>query len=152
MDNSPGNKLNEKQRRFCEEYVKDNNGAKAAVRAGYSQKTARVQASQLLTILNIKAYIEELKAELLEECHIEAHVVLNLLKREAMDPENPGSTRVQALGLLGKYLSLFTDRIEHSDDPEAPRVIKRIAVYKNDAGELIEEDLETGEETKLSPQ
>jgi phage terminase small subunit len=152
MNDSRDDGLNSKQRKFCEEYVKDNNGAQAAIRAGYAEKAARVTASKLLTKPNIKAYIAKLKAELVEECQIEAHMVLNLLKMEAMDPKNPSGTRVQALGLLGKYLSLFTDRVEHSGDPESPRVIKRIAVYKNEAGELVEEDLETGEETKLSPQ
>lgn len=152
MNDSRDDGLNSKQRKFCEEYVKDNNGAQAAIRAGYAEKAARVTASKLLTKPNIKAYIAKLKAELVEECQIEAHMVLNLLKMEAMDPKNPSGTRVQALGLLGKYLSLFTDRVEHSGDLESPRVIKRIAVYKNEAGELVEEDLETGEETKLSPQ
>jgi Phage terminase, small subunit len=34
------NKLNEKQKRFCEEYLIDLNATQAAIRAGYSEKTA----------------------------------------------------------------------------------------------------------------
>ena len=45
MNESHYDKLNAKQRRFCEEYVKDNNGAKAAIRAGYGERSARSKAS-----------------------------------------------------------------------------------------------------------
>ena len=48
-----------RQKRFCEEYIKDLNGAKAARRAGYSEKAAKEQASFLLTKPNIKEYIQK---------------------------------------------------------------------------------------------
>ena len=53
--------LNEKQKQFCEEYIIDLNGTQAAIRAGYSKKTARAIANELLTKLDIKEYICELK-------------------------------------------------------------------------------------------
>ena len=53
---------NAKYERFCQEYIIDLNGTKAAERAKYSKKTARFQASQLLTILNIQKRIAELQA------------------------------------------------------------------------------------------
>ena len=53
--------LNEKQKQFCEEYIIDLNGTQAAVRAGYSAKTANEQAAQLLAKLSIQEYICELK-------------------------------------------------------------------------------------------
>ena len=40
--------LNEKRTRFCQEYIKDLNGSAAAIRAGYSDKTARQEAYKLL--------------------------------------------------------------------------------------------------------
>lgn len=45
---------------FCEYYVGEAkfNGTKAAILAGYSEKSARSKASQLLTIVNISKYIE----------------------------------------------------------------------------------------------
>lgn len=43
-----------KQLAFCQEYVVDKNGTQAAIRAGYSDKTANEQASRLLTNVNIK--------------------------------------------------------------------------------------------------
>lgn len=53
--------LNEKQKQFCEEYIIDLNGTQAAIRAGYSKKTANEQAAQLLAKLSIQEYICELK-------------------------------------------------------------------------------------------
>ena len=41
--------LNPKQQRFVDEYLIDLNGKQAAIRAGYSEKTAEVQASRLLS-------------------------------------------------------------------------------------------------------
>ena len=53
--------LNEKQKQFCEEYIIDLNGTQAAIRAGYSGKTANRIASELLSKLDIQEYICELK-------------------------------------------------------------------------------------------
>lgn len=55
--------LNLREARFAAEYVIDLNGEKAAIRAGYSQRTAIVQASQILTRLNVKAELARLLAE-----------------------------------------------------------------------------------------
>ena len=53
--------LNEKQKQFCEEYIIDLNGTQAAIRAGYSKKTANEQAAQLLAKLSIQEYIQKIK-------------------------------------------------------------------------------------------
>lgn len=53
---------NPKRECFCQEYIIDNNGYKAARRAEYSEKTAMVQASQLLSLLNVQQRIAELRA------------------------------------------------------------------------------------------
>ena len=53
--------LNEKQKQFCEEYIIDLNGTQAAIRAGYSEKTANRIASELLSKLDIQEYICVLK-------------------------------------------------------------------------------------------
>lgn len=52
-------KLTAKQRRFCEEYLKDFNGAAAARRAGYSENTCYEIASENLIKPNIKQYISQ---------------------------------------------------------------------------------------------
>lgn len=55
--------LNEKQKRFCEEYLIDLNATQAAIRAGYSVKTANEQGSQLLAKLSVQ---EEISREMAE--------------------------------------------------------------------------------------
>ena len=52
--------LNEKQKQFCNEYIIDFNGTQAAIRAGYSEKTANRIASELLSKLDIQEYLKEL--------------------------------------------------------------------------------------------
>lgn len=74
---NPG--LTEQQELFCREYIKDLNGAKAAVRAGYSERSARSQASRLLTDDNIVSYIQTLKQERTKELKIDANTVLREL-------------------------------------------------------------------------
>jgi phage terminase small subunit len=51
-------RLTDKQQRFVEEYLKDLNATRAAIRCGYSAKTARAQGSRLLTNADIAAAVE----------------------------------------------------------------------------------------------
>lgn len=51
-------KLSPKQQRFCDEYLIDLNATQAAIRAGYSPKTAAQQAARLLTNVKIQEYIQ----------------------------------------------------------------------------------------------
>lgn len=51
--------MTEKQKRFCDEYLIDLNATQAAIKAGYSSKSARAVASRLLTDANVKAYISD---------------------------------------------------------------------------------------------
>ena len=53
--------MNDKQKQFCEEYIIDLNGTQAAIRAGYSEKTANRIASELLSKLDIQEYIQNIK-------------------------------------------------------------------------------------------
>lgn len=55
--------LSEKRQAFCREYVEDYNATAAAIRAGYSPKSAQEQAAQLMKIECVKAEIDRLKAE-----------------------------------------------------------------------------------------
>lgn len=56
--------LNEKQKLFCREFLRDFNGAKAAVRSGYSEKTARQIASENLSKPDIQQYVQALAIQL----------------------------------------------------------------------------------------
>lgn len=55
--------LTPKQAAFCDQYLIDLNATQAAIRAGYSAKTAFVQASKMLSNPKIQAYIERRKKE-----------------------------------------------------------------------------------------
>ena len=52
--------LEERQRIFCNEYLVDFNGTQAAIRAGYSKKTANEQASRMLAKVNVQTYLQQL--------------------------------------------------------------------------------------------
>lgn len=56
-------KLSDKQEQFCREYIIDFNATQAAIRAGYSKKTAQMQASRLLLNVMIQKRIAELVKE-----------------------------------------------------------------------------------------
>lgn len=72
--------LNAKQIAFCHEYIIDRNGRQAAIRAGYSERSAEVTASRLLTNAKVKALIAELEAELRERAKLNAEDVIEELR------------------------------------------------------------------------
>lgn len=76
----------ERQIRFVEEYLKDLNATQAAIRAGYSEKTARSQGARLLTNVDIQNAIKEAKTERQERAKIDADYVLKrLVEIDQMD-------------------------------------------------------------------
>jgi len=72
-------KLNPKQLMFCSEYVIDFNGTQAAIRAGYSKKTARQIADQLLTKLDIQAKIQSLTQKVIDNNEDKKQTILDNL-------------------------------------------------------------------------
>ena len=71
----PG-ELNDQQQLFCREYMKDLNGRQAAIRAGYSEKTAQEQASDLLSKPKVQQFCQELMNKRSKRVEIEADLVL----------------------------------------------------------------------------
>ena len=70
-------KLTAKQEKFCTEYLIDLNATQAAVRAGYSEKTAAVIGAENLTKPNIKEFIQIKQKELQETTGITQKRVLD---------------------------------------------------------------------------
>ncbi|WP_422462582.1 MULTISPECIES: terminase small subunit [unclassified Endozoicomonas] len=64
--------INDKQRRFVDEYLIDQNATRAAIAAGYSPQTARVQGSRLLTNADISTEIRARQNKLSRELNITA--------------------------------------------------------------------------------
>ena len=76
----------ERQIKFVEEYIKSLNATDAAIKAGYSEKTARSQGSRLLTNVDIQKAIQQAKAEREERTKIDADYVLKrLVEIDQMD-------------------------------------------------------------------
>lgn len=69
-------KLTPKQQRFADEYIVDLNGKQAAIRAGYSEKTAEAQASRLLSNAKVQHYIQKRKQDRVERTEITQDMVL----------------------------------------------------------------------------
>lgn len=65
-------KLTDKQKRFCEEYVIDWNATNAALKAGYSKKTAYSIGNENLKKPEIQDYIEEIQKDLAKLCGVSA--------------------------------------------------------------------------------
>lgn len=119
MPKNAKSKLTPQMNKFCEEYVVDFNGTKAATRAKYSEKTARSKASQLLTNVNIQNRI----AELLKKQSSKTEVTVERIKKQLAKIGFGGKkthTEVRALELLGKHKGMFLDKIEHSTPDGKP--------------------------------
>lgn len=78
--------LTDKQEMFCREYLIDLNATQAAIRAGYSEKTAPTIACENLIKPNVQERIAQLKAERNEQVNIDAAYVLRrLVEIDQMD-------------------------------------------------------------------
>ncbi|HBH0878269.1 TPA: terminase small subunit [Clostridioides difficile] len=123
-------KLTEKQKRFCDYYIETGNATEAAIKAGYSEKTAKVIGAENLTKPYLKSYIDEkLKefesnriADAKEVMEYLTKIVRNEAKEEVVVVSENGVERVKkdvsirdrnkAAELLGKRYRLFTDKVE----------------------------------------
>ncbi|MBX9479232.1 terminase small subunit [Yersinia enterocolitica] len=78
--------LTDKQEMFCREYLIDLNATQAAIRAGYSENTARKIGSENLTKPDVQNRIAELKLQRNEQVNIDAAYVLRrLVEIDQMD-------------------------------------------------------------------
>ena len=122
--------MTDKQKMFCHEYMVDRNATQAAIRAGYSPKTAKSQGQRLLTKADIKKYIDEHTEEQYERAGISADDVLNELVSIAMvdGVEITGKQKIKALELLGRHLGLF----DTAKDKAAEQTLERLdSILKN---------------------
>ena len=126
-----------KQQRFVQEYLLDLNATQAAIRAGYSPKTADVQASRLLTNVKVREAIAEAMAKRSERTQIDQDWVLWVLKtnveqalravpvrnkqgEEIGDYTYDGAVVNKAAELLGRHLRMFPERRELTGENGGP--------------------------------
>ena len=108
--------LNPRQQRFVQEYLIDLNATQAAIRAGYSARTAQQTGSENLSKPVIAAAIEEAQAARSERTMVTQDDVVAGLHREAtwMGDGSTHGARVQAWAQLGRHLGMFADKHDHS--------------------------------------
>lgn len=123
--------MTEKQKRFCDFYIETGNATQAAIKAGYSEKTAKQIGQENLTKPDLRAYIDERLVELKNERTADAQEVLEYLTavmrgeyKEAtligvgegaqavVDIDVGAKDRLKAAELLGKRHALFTDKVD----------------------------------------
>lgn len=75
--------MNKKKKRFCDEYIIDLDGANAARRTGYSSKTAKQKAYELLNEEEVKQEIAKLQKSKSKRLEFDADAVLGILKKQA---------------------------------------------------------------------
>lgn len=80
-------KLTAKQRLFCDEYIKSGNAKDAAIKAGYSPRTAKSIGQENLTKPDLKSYIDAKMAEIESHKIADAKEVLEFYTRVLRDEE-----------------------------------------------------------------
>lgn len=80
-------KLTAKQRLFADEYIKSGNATQSAIKAGYTEKSARFVGAENLTKPNIKAYIDAKMAEIESHKIADAKEVLQFYTRVLREEE-----------------------------------------------------------------
>lgn len=131
--------LTAKQKRFCDEYLIDLNATQAAIRAGYSKRSARQIADKNMSKADIKAYIDARMAEKESQLIADQDEVLKYLTSvlrgesqsteivvegvgegcsEARTIEKAPSEkdRLKAAELLGKRYGIYTEKVESNVD------------------------------------
>ena len=111
--------LTARQQRFVDEYLLDLNATQAAVRAGYSARTAGAIGYENLTKPQIGSAICEAQAERARRTRVTADDVIRELWGIATRSDSD-RTRVLALSWIGKHLAMFTQRVQVSE--ELPKI------------------------------
>lgn len=130
--------MNARQKRFCDEYLIDCNATQAAIRAGYSPKTAKVTGAKMLTNANLKAYIDEQLERIHNEKTADAQEVLEYLTavmrgqhteqtlqligdgvQKIADIDVSAKERLKAAELIGKRYGMFKDNVGIGLEPVA---------------------------------
>ncbi|MEG0303827.1 terminase small subunit [Gordonibacter sp.] len=124
--------LTEKQKRFCDEYLTDLNATQAAIRAGYSARSARQHAHALLGKQCIRDYLDERLAEMEDALIAKSDEVLKYLtavmrgddreQRVVIADGCPGvesytdqRNRIKAAELLARCSGLMVQKVDIGD-------------------------------------
>lgn len=98
--------LTEKQEAFCREYAKTFNGTQSALKAGYSESGAEVEANRQLKKAKVQERIKELTKATDELYHVDKVKVLKAVEDMAYNGAIESNQR-GALDMLMKHLGLY---------------------------------------------
>lgn len=134
MATKKGKKLNSKQQCFVLEYLVDLNATQAAIRAGYSAKTAYSQGQRLLKDVELQGALQEAQQKRAEKVGLDAEWVVTRLQQVAercmqaepvmqfnhdtKEMEETGEYKFdssganKALDSLARHLGLFNDKVQ----------------------------------------
>lgn len=108
-----------RQRKFAEYYAKSGNATQSAVKAGYSKKFAHTNASKLLNVEEVNAYVQELTKKGQRERIMSALERQALLSDIARDSDEGMLSRLRAIDLLNKMTGVYISK----DDDESEEVL-----------------------------
>ena len=105
--------LTQRQIRFVQDFMKSNNVTQAAIRSGYSKKTASVQGSRLLTNVKVAEYVdainERLESDKIADIQEVMEYLTSVMRGEAKDQfdlDASLSERTRAASELAKRLDV----------------------------------------------
>lgn len=129
MAKQDANALTKRQSLFVDEYLKDKNSVQAAIRAGFSEKSARSSAYRLMQLPQVAAKISAATGRLRERVGVDAEFVVTELRKVAEQEDVAQSTKVRALELLAKHLGMLEDRISlKTDGLSSEQRAERVAI------------------------
>ena len=106
MQKKERNGLSAKQEQFCQEYLVDYNGTQAAIRAGYSPKTANEQAARMLAKVSISERLAELRKPIIDTLEANREKIIQVALNEVLK----GKPNTAVLNkLLDKLAATKTD-------------------------------------------
>jgi phage terminase small subunit len=108
------NNLSEKQRRFVAEYLVDLNATQAAIRAGYSKKTANEQGARLLANASVAEAVRKGQEKKLTKAELKAEEVIQTIRETIARCKGAGKefnphAILKGCELLGRHLGMFKD-------------------------------------------
>lgn len=121
-------KLTPKQEAFVREYLVDLNATQAAIRAGYSEKTAEQQGYQLLQHPLVSLAVKEAMDKRAERTEITADWVLKGIKdlvQTCLD-KNEFTTAMRGYELLGKHHGLFPNKMDVTVKDEISAILESV--------------------------